>query len=187
MGHGTWSESQRPSIHPGRFTSDLRETRANNTNHRPLGMPLVCVLRACAPNMHVYRSVCVLAPPICMFIEACASCVPRFPTQGHASWRCASCGLALPMCRFVEACVSCGQHAGMRPSGLLAPCKLYLEMGLVVCRPASSITLFTPPSAQSLPHTSARGRRQWRAPPAARAGRGPVRCSCRNAPGPPPR
>ncbi len=153
-------------------------------------------VRACAPNMHVYRTVCVLALAClsnrvracaCMFIEPCACCVPRFPTHGHASWRCASCGLALPMCRFVEACVSCGQHAGMRPSGLSAPCELCLEMGLVVCRPASSIALFTPPSAQSLPHTSARGRRRWRARPAARAGRGPVRCSCRNAPGSPRR
>src|SRR5579885_1090517 len=131
-------------------------------------LALACLsnrVRACAPNMHVYRTVCVLALAClsnrvracaCMFIEPCASCVPRFPTHGHASWRCASCGLALPMCRFVEACVSCGAHAGMRPSGLSAPCELCLEMGLVVCRPASSIALFTPPSAQSLPHTSAR-------------------------------
>src|SRR5579885_3689862 len=38
-------------------------------------LALACLsnrVRACAHNMHVYRTVCMLALPICMFIEPCA-------------------------------------------------------------------------------------------------------------------
>src|SRR5579885_3423782 len=77
-------------------------------------------VRACAPNMHVYRSVCVLALPICMFIAPCA-CLRLHVYR-------TVCVLALAcLSNRVRAACHASQHTGtlpgdVRPVGLRSQC-----------------------------------------------------------------
>src|SRR5579885_1090518 len=68
-------------------------------------LALACLsnrVHACAPNMHVYRTVCMLALPICMFIEPCA-CLRLHVYR-------TVCVLALPICMFIEPCACLRLH-----------------------------------------------------------------------------